>query len=139
MTHDEPQLNQPMHQPIYDRRTAETRPCADHEKRITINERATSTVERTMEAVSTKLDLILAQITKVAILEEKHSNLILDNDRAHKKIADISEKLDRLSEDTRGFMKYTEGQNKVLWAIGSVVLGLLIKALFFASSHGMTP
>lgn len=134
MNRDEPQLQQPI---TYERRAST--PCADHEKRISINERAVSTVERTMEAVSTKLDLILAQITKVAILEEKHSNLIIDNDRAHKKIADISEKLDRLSEDTRGFMKYTEGQNKVLWAIGSVVLGLLIKALFFAAGHGMTP
>lgn len=137
MINDDPQLIQPM----MDRRVPpeKTFPCADHAQRIALNEKSVSSVERTMEAVSTKLDLILAQITKVAILEEKHSNLLIDNDRAHKKIADIVEKLDKLAEETRGFIKYTEGQNKVLWAIGAVVLGLLIKALFFAANHGMTP
>lgn len=114
-------------------------PCSDHEKRLALTEQAVMSIKQTSEGMTTKLDLILAQITKVAILEEKHSNLLIDNDRAHKKISDVSEKLDRLSDETRGFMKYTEGQNKVLWAIGTVVLGLFIKALFFASSHGMTP
>lgn len=137
MQHDENQLQQPMHQPVFDRRAP--LPCAQHEQRIALNEKSVGSVERTMEAVSTKLDLILAQITKVAILEEKHSNLLIDNDRAHKKIADIAEKLDKLAEETRGFIKYTEGQNKVLWFIGATVMGLVIKALFFAAGHGMTP
>jgi uncharacterized protein YaaR (DUF327 family) len=120
--------------------------CAEHAKsisdqgqRLALTERSVVSIERTMEAVSTKMDILIGTMTKVALLEEKHGNQQQDVTRAHAKIADISEKLDRLSEDTRGFMKYTEGQNKVLWAIGSVVLGLLIKALFFASSHGMTP
>lgn len=102
-------------------------------------ERNLSSVEKVMDAVSTKLDLILAQITKVAILEEKHSNLIIDNDRAHKKISDLAEKFDRLAEESRAFMNYSKGQQKVMWTIGGVVMALVIKALFFAANNGMTP
>lgn len=102
-------------------------------------ERNVSSVEKVMDAVSTKLDLILAQITKVAILEEKHSNLIIDNDRAHKKIGDLTDKFDKLAEETKAFMNYSKGQNKVLWTIGGVVMALVIKALFFAANNGMTP
>jgi thiamine biosynthesis lipoprotein ApbE len=130
------EISQPMHQPIYDRRTP--MPCSDHEKRLALTEQAVMSIKQTSEGMTTKLDLILAQITKVAILEEKHSNLLIDNDRAHSKIADVTDKLDKLAEESRGFMNYTKGQNKVLWAIGSVVLGLLIKALFFAANNGMT-
>jgi hypothetical protein len=113
-------------------------PCSDHEKRLALTEQAVLSIKQTSEGMTTKLDLILAQITKVAILEEKHSNLLIDNDRAHSKIAGITDKLDKLAEESRGFMNYTKGQNKILWAIGSVVLGLLIKALFFAANNGMT-
>ena len=102
-------------------------------------ERNLSSVEKVMDAVSTKLDLILAQITKVAILEEKHSNLIIDNDRAHKKISDLTDKFDKLAEETKAFINYTKGQNKVLWAIGGVVMALVVKALFFAANNGMAP
>lgn len=131
-------MNEPVNEyPYVERRSGA--PCADHEKRISLTERSVNTMERTMDAVSTKLDLILAQITKVAILEEKHSNLIIDNDRAHKKISDLTDKFDALAVESREFMNYTKGQNKVLWAIGGVVMALVIKALFFAANHGMTP
>lgn len=117
-------------------------PCIDHEKRLALTEQAVMSIKQTSEGMTTKLDLILAQITKVAILEEKHSNLLIDNDRAHRKISDVTGKLDTLAEESRAFMNYTKGQNKqnkVLWAIGAIVAGLFVKVLFFASSHGMTP
>lgn len=134
---EEPQLQQPMHQPFFDRRTS--MPCSEHEKRISLTEQAVMSIKQTSEGMTTKLDLILAQITKVAILEEKHSNLLIDNDRAHSKIASNEEKLEKLADESRAFMNYTKGQNKVLWAICGVVAGLFVKVLFFASSHGMTP
>ena len=114
-------------------------PCSDHDKRLTMAEKAVSSVEKVMEAVSTKLDLILAQITKVAILEEKHSNLIVDNDRAHKKIAALEKKHDDLAIEIRAFMNQMKGQSKVMWAIGAAVGALVVKALFFAANNGMTP
>lgn len=114
-------------------------PCNEHDKRLTMAEKNLSSVEKVMDAVSTKLDLILAQITKVAILEEKHSNLIIDNDRAHKKISDLTDKFDKLAEETKAFMNYSKGQQKVMWTIGTAVAALVIKALFFAANNGMTP
>lgn len=131
-------VNEPENQyPHIERRV--NYPCSEHDKRLTMAERNLSSVEKVMDAVSTKLDLILAQITKVAILEEKHSNLIIDNDRAHKKISDLTDKFDKLADETKAFMNYSKGQNKVLWAIGGVVMALVIKALFFAANNGMTP
>lgn len=114
-------------------------PCADHEKRIALTERSVTSMERTMEAVSTKLDLILAQITRVAILEEKHSTQQTDLNRAHSKIAELGKDHDRLAEEIRGFMNFTKGQAKVMWALGGAVAALFIKILFFAASSGMTP
>lgn len=131
-------INEPENQyPHVERRVNYT--CSDHDKRLTMVERNVSSVEKVMDAVSTKLDLILAQITKVAILEEKHSNLIIDNDRAHKKISDLTDKFDRLAEESRAFMNYSKGQQKIMWAIGTAVAALIMKALFFAANHGMTP
>ena len=131
-------IHEPENQyPYVDKRT--NYPCNEHDKRLTMAEKNLSSVEKVMDAVSTKLDLILAQITKVAILEEKHSNLIIDNDRAHKKISDLTDKFDRLAEETKAFINYSKGQNKVLWTIGGVVMALVIKALFFAANNGMTP
>ncbi|MDD5176256.1 MAG: hypothetical protein PHQ05_07545 [Sterolibacterium sp.] len=125
--------------PAFDRRAPhEPLPCQGHEKRLSITEQSVAHMERTMEAVSTKLDLILAQITKVAILEEKHSNLIIDNDRAHKKIGDLGKEMSDLAKETRAFINYSQGRDKVLWAIGAGVLLLGVKVLFFAASHGMT-
>lgn len=131
-------INEPENQyPFLERR--KNYPCSEHDKRLTMAEKAVSSVEKVMEAVSTKLDLILAQITKVAILEEKHSNLIVDNDRAHKKIAALEKKHDDLATEIRAFMNFSKGQQKVMWAIGVAVSALVVKALFFAANHGMTP
>ena len=125
-------------QPVFDRRNPAQYPCQDHEKRLSLTEHSVDTVERTMEAVSTKLDLILAQITKVAILEEKHQNQGIDITRAHDKISKLEAKHDDLAVEIRAFMNQMKGQSKILWAIGSVVGMLLVKVLFFAANNGMT-
>lgn len=36
-------------------------------------------------------------------------------------------------------MNYSKGQQKVMWAIGTAVAALVIKALFFVANYGMTP
>lgn len=132
-------MTEPTIPSFYRRAPHEPLPCANHEKRLSLAENSVSHMERTLEAVSTKLDLILAQITKVAILEEKHSNLIIDNDRAHKKIEALSAKVDTLSTETRAFINHSQGRDKVLWAIGAGVLMLGVKVLFFMGSLGMHP
>ena len=135
--HDEPILQQPLHQPVYERR--EQRPCAQHEQRIALTEQAVMSIKQTNESITTKLDLLLAQMTKVALLEERHITQQLDLTRAHTKIEDNAKKLEILADESRAFMNYSKGQAKMLWAIGTAVLALLVKALFFAAGHGMTP
>lgn len=134
---EETLLQQPMHQPVYDRRASN--PCAEHEKRISLTEQAVMSLKSTNEGITTKLDLLLAQMTKVALLEERNITQQIDLSRAHSKIESNADKLEALSVESRAFMNYTKGQTKVLWAIGTAVFGLLVKALFFAANNGMQP
>lgn len=134
---DEPILQQPLHQPTYERR--EQLPCAAHEQRIALTEQAVLSIKQTNEGITTKLDLLLAQMTKVALLEERHITQQVDLTRAHTRIEDNAKKLETLADESRAFMNYSKGQAKILWAIGAAVLALLVKALFFAAGHGMTP
>jgi hypothetical protein len=134
---EETLLQQPMHQPVYDRRA--NNPYAEHEKRISLTEQAVMSLKNTNEGITTKLDLLLAQMTKVALLEERNVTQQIDLGRAHSKIESNADKLEALSVESRAFMNYAKGQNKVLWAIGTVVGGLLVKALFFAANNGMQP
>lgn len=114
-------------------------PCSEHDRRISLLEQSAGQTQRTMEAVSTKLDLILAQITKIALLEQKHDNSTLDINRAHTKIEQLAKEVDALAIETRNFISYSKGMTKVIWSIGGVVFALLVKVLFFAASNGMTP
>ena len=128
-----------MHQPVnpHDRRAQF--PCASHEQRIALTEQAVMSLKQTNEGITTKLDLLLAQMTKVALLEERHVTQQQDLTRAHSKIESTNKELDELAVETRKFIAYSQGQDKVLWAIGAVVLALVTKALFFAANAGMTP
>ena len=99
-------------------------------------------MSKTMDGVSLKLDLILAQITKVAVLEEKHSSSTADINRAHLYIANIKEEVNELSVEVRNFIAYSKGVAKTAWAIwgfmGATVLAILVKVLFFLGAHGVT-
>ena len=125
--------------PLMDRRAQLPTPCAEHERRIALTEQSVASLKQTNEGITTKLDLILAQVTRVALLEEKHTNLMVDNNRAHDKISDITKSLETLSRESRDFMAYTRGQGRVLWWISGAVAALFIKILFFAAGNGMTP
>lgn len=134
-------------QPILDRRQQQTKsPCAEnavklamHDQRLALTEQAVMSLKATNEGITTKMDLLLAQMTKVALLEERNITQQQDLTRAHAKIESNAKLLDDLAIESRAFMAYAQGRDKVLWALGSVVLALLVKALFFAAGHGMTP
>lgn len=114
-------------------------PCAEHEKRTSSLEMHAEYTRNTMESVNNKLDLILAQITKIALLEQKHDTSAVDISRAHSKVDKLASEVEVLARETRAFISYSQGRDKVLWAIGAVVTALLVKALFFAASQGMVP
>ena len=114
-------------------------PCASHENRISLTEQAVMSLKQTNEGLTTKMDLLLAQMTKVALLEERNITQQIELARANTKIDANAEKMETLAEESRAFMNYSKGQNKVLWTLGIAVGALLVKALFFAASNGMTP
>ena len=139
--------NDPENQyPYINKRLTDSLPCSDHEKRMgaietkaILTEQAVLSIKATNEGLTTKMDLLLAQMTKVALLEERNITQQVDITRAHKKIEDLEKKHDDLATEIRAFMNYTKGQQKILWAIGTAVAALIVKALFFAANHGMTP
>lgn len=114
-------------------------PCSDHEKRLLKAENSVTSVERVMEQVSTKLDLILAQITKIALLEQKHATAEIDITRAHKKVEDLEHKHDVLALEIRDFMSQAKGMTRMVYMLSATVLTLLVKVLFFAAANGMQP
>lgn len=96
-------------------------------------------IKKTMETVSSKLDLILAQITKVAILEERHSNSVADIDRAHGLISKLEKDVRQISDEIRAYINETKGMAKMAWTVWTILssaVGLmLVKVLFFASNN----
>ena len=99
------------------------------------------TMLKTMDSVSMKLDLILAQITKVAVLEEKHSSSAQDINRAHLYIANLEKEVDKLSIEVREFISYSKGVARTAWGVwavmGSAVIAMLVKVMFFLGAHGV--
>lgn len=114
-------------------------PCADHDKRVALTEQAVQEFKEVTQGMTAKLDLILAQITRVAVLEEKHSMQQLDVTRAHARIQRQEDALTTLANETRAFINYTKGVTRVLWVLAGAVGVLFIKVLFFAAASGMTP
>lgn len=113
-------------------------PCADHDGRLKLIERSHEDARRTMEGVSTKLDLILAQLTKVALLEEKHANSTADINRAHLYINNLQADVKVLSREVRDFISQAKGMSRLAWALWTLLSGgvgaMLIKVLFFMPS-----
>ena len=116
-------------------------------------EHATTDIQKTMISMVDKLDKILEKISRIDILEEKHSTHQVDITRAHRKIELletshkdeldlIAKQIDILSVETRGFVSETKGRDKTLWALATVIGGtvfvLLIKVLFFMGLNGAT-
>lgn len=112
--------------------------CNDHERRISLTEQAIAQMTRTNEGITAKLDLILAQITKVAILEERHNAQASDLGRAHDKISKLTREYEEFSREVRSFINEARGMakaTKVIWMLlGSGVALALGKILFLSGA-----
>ena len=113
-----------------------------HEPAIQALKASEASMQKSIDGVSTKLDLILAQITKVAVLEEKHSNQVADINRAHKYIKDLEEQQEKdvdalrkelsdLAKETRAFINQAKGMWALLSFLGAGFIATLVKVLFF--------
>lgn len=95
-------------------------------------------LKKTMDGVSTKLDLILAQITKVAILEERHNGSTADINRAHLYIANLEKDVKGLSTEVRDFISHSKGMAKMAWVVWTLLsggMGMMLAKLFFFMPH----
>ena len=92
-------------------------------------------MKRTLEGVSTKLDLILAQITKVAILEERHTNSTVDINRAHAYIAALEKEVKVINTEVKDFISQAKGMGRMAWIVWTLLTSgmaiMLVKLLFF--------
>ena len=108
-------------------------PCQDHDRRLALMEQAIYSLKITNEGIVTKLDLLIVQTTKVALLEERHLSQAEDLQRAHVRLADLDKDFKKHMHEAEAFINHSKGRDKVLWAMGGVVMALLVKALFFAA------
>jgi len=83
------------------------------------------TLELMENRFDAKLDLILSQISKIAVLEVNHQNASSAINRAFTKM----EELEKLTRDLAAFRDRTEGMAKMAWLLWGVMgtgLGFLI-------------
>ena len=91
-------------------------------------------LKNTMRDISTKMDLILAQMTKVVVLEEKHLNSTADINRAHLYIANLEKQVGELSREVRDFISQAKGMSRMAWVVWTLLsggLGMMLAKLFF--------
>jgi len=97
-------------------------------------------LKRAMVGVNDKLDLILAQLTKVALLEERHSNSTADINRAHAYISNLEGEVKSLSDEVRAFINESKGMAKMAWIVWTLLSGgmgmMLAKLFFFMNGTG---
>lgn len=113
-------------------------PCSQHHRIGTIEKNMDGVMEK-LQAMESKfdgkLDLILMQINKIAVLEANHANHSSALGRAFDKVEKLEEDSRRLNE----FKSKAEGMAQLAWvlwgSIGAGTLALMFK-VFLASNGG---
>ena len=111
-------------------------PCQDHDRRLALIEQTMGGIRIANEQMVNKLDLLLTQMTKIALLEERHLSQQTDLNRAHDRLNALSEVVTAHIRATEAFINYSKGRDKVLWALSAAVGLLVFKAVLFAAGHG---
>ena len=113
------------------------------DRRISGLESSYSYLKDTMKEIVEKLNSILEQSTKVAILAEKQANYAIDLERAERRIVEVEAKYSTLHTQVSEFISFIRGLTKlayILWtSLGAVVFLILIKILFFLGKQGFVP
>lgn len=113
------------------------------DRRIGALEGAHTFLKASVEEIVNKLDKILEQNTKIAVIAEKQANHQVDLERAETRIKDMEAKHLALYTQVSEFISFIRGLTKlayVLWtSISAVVMLLLIKVMFFLGKSGFVP
>lgn len=109
----------------------------DKESRLGALEQQDNAISKAIERLDGKLDAILVQVSKIAVLETNHSHQSGALDRAFNAINTTSVKVESLEK----FQSNIEGMARlayILWAsFGGGLLMLAVKVLFFMQGHGV--
>lgn len=105
-----------------------------HEGKIAMLEQRDQMIVDALNKLEGKVDLILMQITKVAVLEVNHQNHNEALSRSFKRIEDLESSVQKLSKESSDFISYTKGMAKmamIIWGILTGAVGLLgVKIVF---------
>jgi hypothetical protein len=111
------------------------------ERRVSALEGSHNYVKSAVEEIVGKLDKILEQNTKVAVLAEKQAMHAIDLDRVERRISSVEDKHATLLQTVTQFISFISGLTKlayVLWTtLSGVTLIILIKMLFFMGKMGV--
>lgn len=120
-------------------------PNCDINTRIALLEANTKAKQETERSNSDKLDVILARLERISILEERQSAHYEDFQKVEQEhrvlwdaLNDAKKRISTLELETTAYVSYAKGQNKLLYAMMGVAGSVFIKVLFFASANGMT-
>jgi hypothetical protein len=125
----------------------ESRVADTYEARLVTLENQDEGLREALHKFESKLDLILAQVSKIAVLEANHTHHSSGLDRAFVQITTVDRKLDAHVEvlvsrmgQFEEFMNKTRGMAQMaylLWgAFGAGLALIFVKVMFFMSSHG---
>lgn len=102
--------------------------------RIAVLEQRDASIIESLQELKQKTDLILMQVTKVAVLEVNHSHQSEALARAFTRIEQIEKELTTLSKETREFMHTVQGMSKMAWylwgGMGAGMVAMLSKVMF---------
>ena len=110
--------------------------CHDckHEGKIAMLEQRDQMIMDALNELKGKTDLILMQVTKVAVLEANHGHHAEALGRAFSRIESAEKQIKDISVESREFMNQIKGMMRVaywLWgAMGTGLGEMLIKILF---------
>ena len=106
-----------------------------HESKIAILEQRDQMIVEALQKMDGKVDLILMQVTKVAVLEVNHSNHNEALGRAFSRIETLEKDNAALAKEAREFINEVKGMAKMgywVWGLMGTGLGaMLVKVLFF--------
>lgn len=117
----------------------------DINTRIALLEANIKAKHDTERSNSDKLDVILARLERLSVLEERQSAHHEDFQKVEQEhrvlwdaLNDARKRISTLELETTAYVSYAKGQNKLLYAMMGVAGSVFIKVLFFASANGMT-
>lgn len=117
----------------------------DINTRIALLEANIKAKQETERSNSDKLDVILARLERLSVLEERqavHHDDFRKVEQEHRvlwdALNDAQKRISTLELETTAYVSYAKGQNKLLYAMMGVAGSVFIKVLFFASANGMT-